>query len=261
MQYVKTLELTKSKIMNYHNAKPFRHLIIDNFFTEKTAKKLCRSFPDYNEDIWHIYNNAIENKKTINNWNIFNDIQYNIFTEMNSSEFVNSLSKLCGCNIIADPGLHGAGLHIHGDGGNLNPHLDYSLHPKTKLQRKINIIVYIEEDYKESFGGQLGFWQHCSKSKIYGKLIKEITPAFNRCVIFDTTQNSWHGMSKPLRLPSGKYRKSIAMYYMQKPATNVETRSRALFAPRKDQMNDSKVLSLIEKRSNEATVSEVYEDH
>ena len=72
---------------------------------------------------------------------------------------------------------------------------------------------------------------------------------YNRAVLFDTTQNSWLGLPTPLTCPKGKYRKSIAMYYLTDSDNNEEVRKRALFAPRKEQENDPKVLELIKERT------------
>ena len=132
------LDIALSK--KFKRAKPFNHIVIDDFLDLEFAKKLEESFFEYDSDKWHSYSNSIEEKKTCNVWNEFNDILYSYFNEINSPEFVELLSQFVGETLIADAGLHGGGLHIHSAGGNLNPHLDYSIHPKLQLQRKINNI-------------------------------------------------------------------------------------------------------------------------
>ena len=111
------------------------------------------SFFDYDSAKWHVYSNAIEEKKTCNIWNEFNGHLYKYFSEINSAAFVEKLSEFTGINLVPDNGLHGGGLHIHSGGGNLNPHLDYSIHPKLGLQRKINIIYYCSSDEQLLEGG------------------------------------------------------------------------------------------------------------
>ena len=241
----------------FSNNRPYAHLIIDDFFKEDVAKQLSKSFFKYEDRNWHIYKNAIENKKTLNSWNHFNPLQYKVFTELNSFYFVHILGKMVGNNLYADPGLHGGGLHIHTNDGNLNPHLDYSIHPKIGLQRRLNLIVYLEKDYKEEYGGHLGLWGKKTPS-LPGNLAKEILPKFNRAVLLDTTQNSWHGMSRKLTLPEDKYRKSIASYYLQIPQKTADRRTRALFAPRKEQIGNKGVMKLIKMRSKEKTYSKAY---
>jgi Rps23 Pro-64 3,4-dihydroxylase Tpa1-like proline 4-hydroxylase len=241
----------------YSNAIPIPHIVIDDFFKLEIASEISKSFPDYESDQWHVYANSIENKKTINNWNHFDSLQYQVFTELNSPLFVDLLAKLTGSTLYSDSGLHGGGLHIHAGNGNLNPHLDYSLHPKTGLQRKLNVIVYLEEGFKAEYGGHLGLWKDGGNGQP-GKLVTEVFPKFNRAVIFDTTKMSWHGLSRSLNLEEGKYRKSFAVYYLQQPEENVDPRTRALFAPREDQKDDTGVLDLIKVRSDEKSHAEAY---
>lgn len=244
------LKKIKSEFKSFHNAQPFHHVVIDNFFKKDFAKKLEKEFLDYHSDKWYKYKNEIEDKRALNNWNIFPNKTYQLFEYLISEKFVNFLSKLVKKKLYPDPGLHGGGWHIHGQNGNLNPHLDYSIHPKVGLQRKINIIIYISNNFKECYGGHLGLWSNNAKLKQPGDLKKEIRPKFNRAIIFDTTQNSWHGMSRKLRQPKGIYRKSIAIYYLCKPYKKVDKRLRALFAPRDNQKNSKKILNLIKMRSD-----------
>ena len=135
--------------------------------------------------------------------------------------------------------------------------MDYSIHPKLGLQRKINIIVYLNSNWEKEWGGNLGLWSNESSRKP-GKLVKEIVPKFNRAVLFDTTQNSWHGLPNPLKCPENEFRKSIAVYYLCEPSSKVDTRGKALFAPTDEQANDEDVLALIKKRSNTKTAASTY---
>lgn len=238
--------------------KPFDHIVIDNFFSNKTAEDLLDGFPNYDADIWHEYKNAIELKKTCNDWNKFNELTYNVFHYLNSYPFVNLLKTVFKFDsLYSDMGLNGGGLHIHGSGGKLNPHLDYSVHPKLNLQRKLNLIVYLNKDWREEYGGQFGMWTASKQNKPQA-LIKEILPIFNRAVLFDTTQNSWHGLVKEVIVPENIFRKSIATYYLCDLPENVDTRGKALFHPTKDQEQDKEVLDLIKKRSDTSTASDVY---
>ena len=166
------------------------------------------------------------------------------------SKFISILEKSLSINtkLYSDIGLNGGGWHIHKQGGKLNTHLDYSVHPKLNLQRKLNIIVYLNSNWEDSWGGSLGLWGNKSPKKP-GKLIKTISPKFNRAVLFDTTQNSWHGLPDPLKCPKDEYRKSIAIYYLCNLPTNVSKRGRALFSPNENQKNDKEVLDLIKSRS------------
>jgi len=125
------------------HTKPFKHIVFDGFLNILTLKKLQKEFPDYKSDIWHNYSNYCELKKTCNQWNHFNKATYSFFMYLNSSKFINYLSKIFSENIHADFGLHGAGINIMKGGlGKLNPHLDNNIHPKTKLKRKYNLLFF-----------------------------------------------------------------------------------------------------------------------
>lgn len=229
---------------------PFYYHVIDNFLGVEQAKKISKEFPDYDSDIWFCYNNPLENKKTCNNWYYFGSETYKTLLFLNSEEFIRQLQKITGIKkLYSDNGLHGAGLHIHERGGKLNVHLDYSIHPKLKLQRKLNLIIYLSEEWEGQWGGSLELWSHNKEKNKPDKKIVTIDNVFNRAVLFDTTQNSWHGFPEPLTCPKGKYRKSLAVYYLTDPPENVDQRPRALYAPYKDQEQNSQILSFIEERA------------
>ena len=244
---------------SYGKDGPFDHCVIDNFFKKNIALKLEKEFPHFESDIWHKYNNPIEIKKVCNDWNAFPELTYQVFSYLNSDEFLKIIRKKIfkKTKLYSDIGLNGGGWHIHKQGGKLNTHLDYSIHPKLRLQRKLNIIIYITRDWKEKWNGSLGFWSNES-DKEPGILSKEIQPVFNRAVLFDTTQNSWHGLPDPVQCPKNKYRKSLAVYYLCEPPSKVNSRGKALFAPSDLQKNNKTVIDLIKKRSNTKTASKVY---
>lgn len=228
---------------------PFYHSIIDNFLDEQRAKTISQEFPDYHSDVWYCYNNPLENKKTCNNWYHFGPETYKLLSYLNSREFITQLQRITGIQrLYPDIGLHGGGLHIHGRGGKLNVHLDYSIHPKLKLQRKLNLILYLSENWNSQWGGGLELWSHNKETNKPDNKVVTIDNIFNRAILFDTTQNSWHGFPTPLTCPEGIYRKSIAVYYLTDPPEGVDPRPRALYAPTKEQENDLNILTLIEER-------------
>lgn len=253
------LQSIEEQICNFGKSGPFDHIVIDNFFNDDVAQSLAHEFPDFDSDIWHQYSNAIEIKKTCNNWNVFKEITYQVFAFLNSKDFTAYLSEkiFSSRELYSDAGLNGGGLHIHKQGGKLNTHLDYSLHPKLKLQRKFNIIVYMNQNWEPSWGGALGLWGNESPEKP-GELKESIDCLFNRAVIFDTTQNSWHGLPEPVVCPVTEARKSIAVYYLCDPENNVDPRGKALFAPTEEQAKDLKVLNLIKERASVETAEAAY---
>ena len=243
---------------NFSDQKPFPHCIVDNFLNEDLFNKLEEEFLPFDSPRWFVYDNVVEKKKALNDWNAFPPATYQFFQSMLAEGFVEKLSKLVGTKLYPDPGLHGGGWHIHGPGGNLNPHLDYVIHPKLGLQRKINLIIYVQRDLMDEHGGHLGLWEHNPLENSPGKLFREIQPKRNRAVFFDASMNSWHGLSRPLVEKAGVFRKSYAIYYLCRPALTTENRGRALFAPRNTQIKSKELDSLISLRANLEESGKVY---
>jgi 2OG-Fe(II) oxygenase superfamily len=229
--------------------KPFSHVVIDNFFLPEVADKLSSEFPDYNRKDNVEYKSAIEDKKASNRWDMFPATTYRAFDYFGSVLTEHFRMMVNNYDLRFDYGLHGGGWHMHGRGGNNNLHLDYNLHPKLPgWQRKLNIIVYLTPEWDASWNGGLEIWSGVENSPL--NFEKYVDNRYNRAIIFDTTQNSWHGLPEKITCPEGVVRKSLAGYYLIPAPANTEERYRALFAPRKDQMGDTTVADLIAKRAN-----------
>lgn len=229
---------------------PFEYYIIDDFLEDSYAHKLSNEFIDFESKDWYVYENPLEVKKALNSWYHFPKDTYEFLHYLNSPVFVDSLCNITGNNLLfPDMGLHGGGWHIHGSGGKLNIHLDYSIHPKLNLQRKYNLILYLSPEWKKEWGGNLEFWSHDKKTKSPKEKVATVECKFNRVVIFDASQNSWHGFNDPITCPEGHYRKSIAVYYLTVPGTKVEKRKRALYSPTQEQKSNTEIMKLIESRA------------
>jgi hypothetical protein len=129
--------------------------------------------------------------------------------QLNSATFIEFLEKLTGTDgLIGDPHFLGGGLHQIVRGGFLKIHADFSRHPKLNLERRLNILIYLNREWREEYGGHLELWDRDMR-----ECRKKILPVFNRCVIFNTTTQSYHGHPDPLNCPEGETRKSLALYY------------------------------------------------
>jgi len=246
----------------YKKGIPFNHVVIDNFWSKKVAQKIEKEIKDFKffgtKDI-SIYDSPLEKKITCNHYDKFPKNVYNAFSYLNSQEFVNFVSRITGIKkIITDIGLHGGGLHIHPSGGKLNVHKDYSIHPKLDKERRLNLIIYMTKKWKKEWGGSLELWSHDKKKNKPDKLVTKVSNKFNRAILFDTNQNSWHGLPNQIKLPFGVRRQSMAIYYLSEPRFKTDRRKRALFAPSKQQEGNKKVLNLIKKRANLKTSLQSY---
>ena len=246
-------KITEAKLIT----KPIDHIVVDGFLPKTIAENLSAEFSDYNSDHWHKYSNSIEEKRTCNSWNMFQNETYGYFQAIFSEITVRSISAKFKIDIDADYGLHGGGQHIHSKMGNLNPHLDYSIHPKIRMERRLNAIYYLTDNHKESDGGHFGLWGNESPNTP-GPLVKEYAPVFNRLVLFNTSQQSWHGLSRVYAPASNSYRKSLATYYTSEPRDGSLTHTRALFAPRADQKGNESVIEQIKLRVSESQHEKAY---
>tara|TARA_A200000159_G_C7328359_1_gene341919 strand:- start:964 stop:1722 length:759 start_codon:yes stop_codon:yes gene_type:complete len=243
-----SFDVDPSKIKKSSN--PFDHWVIDDFFPEDLAYNLSNEFIDFDSDKWFYHdNNIVENKKNIDDWGKFPKQTYSILSYLCSNEFINIVREITEVEkLYPDYGLHGGGWHIHNRGGKLNVHKDYDVHPRLELKRKFNLIVYLSQEWKPEWGGALELWSHNSEKNRPKEKVVDIEIKFNRAILFDTSQNSWHGLPKEIDCPKGFYRKSLAVYYLTDIDDETGDRKRALFAPYGEQENNKDVLEFIENR-------------
>jgi hypothetical protein len=230
-------------IFNNNKDSPFEHIIIENFFNNEYVEMLENNFPSINNPEWFRYYNPIENKYAMNNFN--NNIIYNkLFEILQSDITINYVKKITGYNDLEkDDYLHGAGLHYHSTGGKLDMHLDYSIHPLSGKERRVNLIVYLNKDWKEEYNGDIQLWD-----ENFTKPVKKIYPNYNRAILFKTSDISWHGLPTPIRCPNNNGRKSIAIYYVSEPRIDIIFRKKAQFRPLPWQSINDKLQQLYDIR-------------
>ena len=206
------LGLTAAKeYKNYHNGLPFPNIVIENFFNEDYLNQILLDFPDLSKiKSSQKYLNKNEIKYANNDYQNFPDSIKNFFEFLNSNMYLNFLQKLTSVKekLIVDPQLNGGGLHEIKKGGVLKIHTDFNKHPSLKLDRRINVLIYLNKDWKDQYGGHLELWD---KDMLGCK--KKILPTFNKMVIFSTNDFSNHGHPDPVICPLNQSRKSIALYY------------------------------------------------
>ncbi|MCW3076487.1 MAG: hypothetical protein JWO32_1096 [Bacteroidetes bacterium] len=196
--------------LTYQNNIPFPHIVLDSVFDPKTLTEIHQGFSLIENNGWN-YKKVDENEiKMASNIDSFwpDNIQ-SFLRYLNSQEFVSFVSEISGIpNLIPDPDFIGGGLHQILKGGMLKVHADFNTHPKTKLDRRINVLIYLNKDWKSEWNGQLELWDTGMTKKV-----QSVLPEFNRMVIFSTTSNSYHGHPTVLKTPEGVSRRSIALYY------------------------------------------------
>jgi hypothetical protein len=212
----------------YQSAHPYPFGVFDNFLEKDAAYAAMQAFPGVKDDGWIHYVHVNEKKHGLNKMDMIPADLQEVIKALNSDEFVASLSKLTGIpNLKPDPTLEGGGLHQSKRGGFLNIHADFTVHPhKRHWRRRVNVLVYLNENWKPEYRGELELWTRDMK-----QCAQKILPVFNRCAIFNTDEDSFHGLPEPIQCPEDMTRKSIALYYFTeheqlppKHATNYRAR-------------------------------------
>jgi Rps23 Pro-64 3,4-dihydroxylase Tpa1-like proline 4-hydroxylase len=203
---------TNKLLERFVTARPFKHVVIPGFFREEVARAILKEFPTPGTPGWYKYDNPIERKYALNDFTGL-DVIKDVFAELQKEYFVEVMRRSTDIHdLITDPHLHGAGIHAYPRGGKLDMHLDYSIHPISGMERRVNLIVYLNDDwYADEYGGHL----HMT-SELYATP-KKIAPDWNTAILFCTCDNSYHGIPEQITCPEGMYRKSLAIYYVSPP--------------------------------------------
>jgi hypothetical protein len=194
----------------YMAATPYPHIVIDDFLLPGVAEEAIREFPPLDPQQWNNYLHTNERKFSHTDPTTWGPVLQRILAVLNSPRFVKFVGDLIGMDgLIADPSLEGGGLHQSTRGGYLNIHADYTVHPHNrKWQRRANILLYLNEDWKPEFGGDLEMWSADMK-----ECVAKVAPIANRVLIFTTDASSYHGHPEPMECPEGVARRSLALYY------------------------------------------------
>jgi hypothetical protein len=190
-------------------AEPFPHAIIDSFLPASVVADLIAQFPGPQDGVWGAFENRREIKLALNDEAEMPGVVRHVIQQMNSQVAIEFLEDLTGISgLVADPQLLGGGLHQIKPGGVLKVHADFDMHEHLKLHRRLNAILYLNENWDESYGGALELW-----NLDMSKAVQSVYPIANRLVVFATTDSSWHGHPDPLTCPPDRTRRSMAWYY------------------------------------------------
>ena len=211
---IKRLQSDKKELSSsFAKGDPFPYLILDEFLDKTIAEKLLQEHKEQGSaKNWGAYNHVNERKSGITEYNRMGMITKSVIEELSSDWFLRWLEEITGIKkLVSDPDLDGGGLHMIERGGFLNVHVDFLAHTTRKSwSRQLNLLVYLNKDWKDSWGGALELWD-----KQMTHAVQKIPPIFNRCVIFQTCEGSYHGHPTPLNCPEDVQRRSLALYYFR----------------------------------------------
>jgi Rps23 Pro-64 3,4-dihydroxylase Tpa1-like proline 4-hydroxylase len=198
----------EKRAAEYQNATPFPHIVMDDFLDKDVLRGIVAEFPD--REGRNYFDRAQERFKYQFDPNTVDSGRVrNLLAELNGEPFLAFLSAMTGIpKLISDPYYEGGGLHETLTGGHLSVHADFNIHGPMNVERRLNLLVYLNEDWPEDYGGQLELWD-----KKMRKAARSVLPVLGRAVVFSTTLQSFHGQPNPLACPPDRSRRSIATYY------------------------------------------------
>ncbi len=201
----KGLELRET----YASARPFPHIAIDDFVPAPILDLCLEQFPTKGDPDSRTFDRDQERFKTSFNPDFLTPPLRAFFYSLNSRPFVQFLENLSGIKgLIPDPFFVGGGFHETRNGGHLSVHADFNHHKLMNLERRLNVLIYLNRNWRIDYGGALELWDEKMES-----CVRAIEPEFGRCVVFSTTGESYHGHPVPVSHPENLTRRSIALYY------------------------------------------------
>jgi Rps23 Pro-64 3,4-dihydroxylase Tpa1-like proline 4-hydroxylase len=232
----KSVGVAKAEV--YQSAEPYHHICIDNFLPEEILERVLADLAMMPEPEIG-FSRAQENLKFAYIPERLPTYTKNLFYAFNSRPFILFLEQMTGIKgLIPDPYFMGAGIHKTLNGGHLDIHADFNLHGPMRVERRLNVLIYLNRDWKDEWGGSFEVWDKAMTCKM-----TSFVPIFNRMVCFSTGSDTFHGNPEPVNHPNGEARQSIALYYYTATWDDSRKEHTTLFKPRpgsKDQA-DKKV--------------------
>jgi hypothetical protein len=220
------LGTTQALAAQFATAQPFRHIVIDNFLDRAYVDDLLTQFPAFERGNYIGDDGRAGGKSTFDAMPRIGPAYASLDQVIQTPAFLAWLGELTGIDdLLFDPFYLGGGTHENRDGQPLSAHIDFNYHPSERWHRRVNLIVYLNHEWEENWGGLFDLYKDP-----YADPTPAVTvaPLFNRCVVFETTENSWHGFDK-ITLPDDKKhlsRKSIALYFYTKEREAEQTAGR-----------------------------------
>ena len=211
----------------YQSRKPFPHGCFDNFLDPQILDRVREELQELPEAATS-FNRDQERLKTSYIPERLPQYTRNLFYALNSRPVLAFVEQVTGIKgLIPDPYFSGGGIHVVANGGHLDIHADFNHHGALNLERRVNLLIYLNHDWREEYGGSFEVWSENMSEKVAG-----FVPIFNRMCMFSTSSESWHGNPEPVNHPDGQPRMSIALYYYTATWDDSRKSHTTLFRPR-----------------------------
>ena len=220
-------EIGSSHNMHYRSGQPYHHICIDNFLPVDILERVI-------DDLEHLpeseasFSRAQENLKSSYNPDRLPAFTKQLFQSFNSRHFILFLEEMTGIKgLIPDPYFVGAGIHKTLNGGHLDIHADFNVHKQMRIERRLNVLIYLNRDWQADWGGSFEVWDNKMTQKM-----ASFVPTYNRMVCFSTGSDTFHGNPEPVNHPNGEPRQSIALYYYTATWDDSRVEHTTIFKPR-----------------------------
>jgi 2OG-Fe(II) oxygenase superfamily len=210
LDHAEARRIGESLADSYCFADPFPHIVLDNFFPADVVQMALDNFPAQalqSDRVFEMGYAGLHKRQVLPaECNESARALFHFFNSQPMLQFLEGLSAIPG--LLPDPYFVGGGFHETTRGGKLGVHADFRVNEQLSLQRRMNVIVYLNPEWDDAYGGHLELWD-----RQMTKRAKSVAPVLNRCVIFNTDADSFHGHPDPLTTPEGVARRSMALYY------------------------------------------------
>lgn len=203
------IELGQAQQDFYAGAPPYPHIVLGDFFDPNVLECVLSEAQSVDKELSYakFIRARTEAQKYAFLPHVVGPETAKLINFLNSGPMISYLEKLTGISgLLADPSYFGGGVHLIGKGGFLEVHVDFNHLKKYNLERRVNLLLYLNKDWRDEYNGNLELWDRKAMSR-------NVEPLFNRCVVFSTNKDSLHGHPAPLQTPEGIMRYSIALYY------------------------------------------------
>jgi hypothetical protein len=203
---------------------PFKHVVIEGFFDLPFAEGLLREFPRFDPNLATNEGGHAGGKAVNTRIREISPVYEKLYDLIAGKAFLDFVSTVSGVpDLILDPTMYGGGTHENLHGQELDPHVDFNYDQSRQLHRRLNLIVYLNKDWRTEWGGAIEI--HSNPRKPFENRIISYDPSFNRCVMFETNEYSWHAFPA-INLPEDRRhlsRKSISIYLYtrERPADEI----------------------------------------
>lgn len=206
----------------YRAALPYPHIVMDDFIDPAALRRIVAEFPD-RAGRTHFDRPQERLKFQFDPNDVDSGIIRNVLAELNGEPFLAFLTAMTGIDkLIPDPYYAGGGLHETTRGGHLSVHADFTVHGGMQVERRLNLLIYLNDDWPPEYGGSLELWDRKMRAAAVS-----VAPVLGRAVVFNTTPRNFHGQPDPLTCPPDRSRRSIATYYYTALAGDVATTPRS----------------------------------